>query len=420
MIKERDYDYNKCCFHFFMILSLVLQPFFELASGVFSYYDEIICLFLFFSYMLKTLRSGRISKESCRIIVYLFILLFVGLIGNARMVPKQPSIAVLLDILSNFKLYLFAVSIMDFDISKNTQAKLNDMLSKFIRLIIVILFVCAIISQFIDIGMTDDIRHNIKSFKFIFGNAAGLNTYYYTYMVIFSATIYNNGNLRPHTHLYLFMALVGWVLTLRSRAIAFAIVYLSIYFLIIVYGFSKKTFRFRWYHAIPIAGIAFLMGWSTFEEYFINNTREARYILIRGAIRISKDFLPFGSGFGSFGTAASRTYYSAVYSKYDMSNIWGLSAGDSYFITDQYWAGILGQFGVLGAIIVILLILKLYGICINRNKSDKAMLLASITFIFTSLLASIAAATYIQSSILASLYVIIILSAKGKANCVKG
>lgn len=83
---------------------------------------------------------------------------------------------------------------------------------------------------------------------------------------------------------------------------------------------------------------------------------------------------------------------------------------DPYFIMDQYWFAIVGQFGFLGLAVVVLLIAKYYKFIWRKAKGNIPLQMAAVVLIFTSLFASVAAATYIQSSILASTYSILSLS----------
>ena len=76
------------------------------------------------------------------------------------------------------------------------KVKYKEEMNVIIRLLFMIVFVCAIISLVIDIGMTDytgGTRYGIKAFQFIFNNPAGLNTYFYLFMIIYSITLYKNG-----------------------------------------------------------------------------------------------------------------------------------------------------------------------------------------------------------------------------------
>lgn len=397
---------------FWTVVFLIFQPFAESILPAAKYFDEILSVAVFGLYIYQTLKKGRLGKTEAKMMLWLVILLVTGLISNKTAGCGQPAAAVLTDMLSNLKLYLFFIPLIKMDLPKEEKLKLSDRLNKVIRWLILIMFCCALVSQVVDIGMTDEVRYGIKSFKFLLPNPAGLNTYFYTFMVIFSATMIKNGKIRPKTVTYLAMAVFSWVLTLRSRAFAFALCYVLLFWFLMVYRKKNKAFKFKWYYAVPLLIVALILGWPAFEEYFMLNTRQARYVLLRGAIAIAGDYMPFGSGFATFGTAASRTYYSPIYGRYGMANVWGISVEDSYFITDQYWCGILGQFGVLGLITMGALIYMFYKIMIKRSAKDPAVLLASVTLVFTSLLASVAAATYIQSSILASVGVVMALSEK--------
>ena len=98
------------------------------------------------------------------------------------------------------------------------------------------------------------------------------------------------------------------------------------------------------------AGIFF--AWSRFDSYFISgmsNDELARPMMYKTMPKIFVDYFPFGSGLGTFGTSASaKEYYSPLYYKYDLSEIWGLSPADhGAFNADSFYPG-LAQFGFVG------------------------------------------------------------------------
>jgi hypothetical protein len=73
----------------------------------------------------------------------------------------------------------------------------------------------------------------------------------------------------------------------------------------------------------------------------------ARLALHYTSVLIARDHFPLGAGLASFGSYASRLYYSPTYVAYGLSNIWGLSPQFSGFITDTFWPMVLGEGGVL-------------------------------------------------------------------------
>lgn len=84
----------------------------------------------------------------------------------------------------------------------------------------------------------------------------------------------------------------------------------------------------------------------------------ARIALYVQSVEMAKDFFPLGTGQGTYGSIPVNIIYSDVYYDYELSDIWGLAPNDRVnFKMDTHWASILGEMGVLGLIIYILLLL---------------------------------------------------------------
>ena len=62
---------------------------------------------------------------------------------------------------------------------------------------------------------------------------------------------------------------------------------------------------------------------------------------------IFSDYIPFGSGLGTFATNAASVYYSPLYYKYGLSNIWGLTPEWHNFMADAFFPT-LAEFGIVG------------------------------------------------------------------------
>jgi hypothetical protein len=80
----------------------------------------------------------------------------------------------------------------------------------------------------------------------------------------------------------------------------------------------------------------------------------ARPILYNTSVKIAQDYFPLGSGFGSFAVDASKVWYSPIYDKYEISNVWGLSRDYDEFVADTFFPVIIGQFGVVGIVLFFL------------------------------------------------------------------
>jgi hypothetical protein len=76
----------------------------------------------------------------------------------------------------------------------------------------------------------------------------------------------------------------------------------------------------------------------------------ARMALYFFSLQVFIDYIPFGSGFATYATFASGSFYSPIYVKYGMENMYGLTKNSPDFIADTYYPA-LAQFGIVGVIL---------------------------------------------------------------------
>ncbi len=106
-----------------------------------------------------------------------------------------------------------------------------------------------------------------------------------------------------------------------------------------------------------IVFVVLLLGWERFNAYYIEGVnatdRQARPEMNKVLWQILWDYFPFGSGLGSYATAASAVYYSPLWVKYNLNTVWGLAQYGSYghasvgFHADNFIATF-GQIGFVG------------------------------------------------------------------------
>jgi hypothetical protein len=112
--------------------------------------------------------------------------------------------------------------------------------------------------------------------------------------------------------------------------------------------------------AVALLAIVMLIGFTFFAPYaaglWADTVREyggsphhlaGRTALYVTSVSIARDYFPFGAGFASFGSHASKLYYSPLYERYGLATTWGFAPHSSYFITDTYWPMVLAEGGVL-------------------------------------------------------------------------
>ena len=117
--------------------------------------------------------------------------------------------------------------------------------------------------------------------------------------------------------------------------------------------FLKKRLNFRspktMIYCTILVAIILTVTWTRFDGYYISgmsNDELARPMTYKTSLKILYDYFPFGSGMGSFACNGAWKYYSPLYYKYKLNDIWGLDEGGG-FICDAYYPT-LAQFGIVG------------------------------------------------------------------------
>ena len=102
-----------------------------------------------------------------------------------------------------------------------------------------------------------------------------------------------------------------------------------------------------------LGSVVIFFTWTKFNAYYVEGFQEEAEAMARPAtyetgIKIMfKDYIPFGSGLGSFGTAAAAKEYSPLYYKYQLNTIWGLNPENPMFLADAFYPT-LAEFGLVG------------------------------------------------------------------------
>ena len=107
-------------------------------------------------------------------------------------------------------------------------------------------------------------------------------------------------------------------------------------------------------------------------------------LLTSVSIKIANNNFPFGSGFASFASSMSNTYYSPLYYTYDLNEVWGLGGGNYYaYISDTFWPTVVGQFGWFGLLVVFMMFVQLIKQSLNIKKDRRGFVcsMAVVSFL---------------------------------------
>ena len=102
-----------------------------------------------------------------------------------------------------------------------------------------------------------------------------------------------------------------------------------------------------------LGAVVIFFTWTKFNAYYVEGFQEDAQAMARpatyetGMTIMFKDYIPFGSGLGSFGTAAAAKEYSPLYFKYNLNEIWGLDPTNPMFLADAFYPT-LAEFGIVG------------------------------------------------------------------------
>lgn len=369
-----------------LVNCILFESYLSNIIAVASYLDEIITVLLLLFALIQTTKQHALGirflshYESLGIIA-LLILIGVGLIGGSFSEIQQNYQPIIIDVFTCSK---FCIALLSGYFVFQNKENLYRLILNESKLLLLAMIPFAIINQFIDLGMRFDFRYGLYSFQFIFGHPASLSAVVVGFFVLILADEQNNN--------------FGWLLlcwffliaTLRSTAIAFS----AWSFLITL--FSKRKKRIGFSQILTFAPVVVLFGWSQIQYYFIDVSGSARRTLLKAGIRIANDYFPLGSGFATYASniTSQAEYYSPLYYRYGLSDIYGLMLGDSSFLSDSFWPIVIGQFGWLGAAIFILLVCCLVLGCHERLSANGCSSLALFMGISYLLIASFSSSAF--------------------------
>ena len=322
---------------FWMIYYPVCVAFQSLVN--FDWSDEILSVLLLVFALIKHKYLVKNYKRSKEIVYYILIMAFYTL--YSFIISVTTSKGIILDLLQQFRPYaIFYVTWL-----MAPQFTLKQ--KRRIKTVMLATFSLAIIAYFVNPALIDPFLASRKDEEIIFGESASLGqlalgcgmTYY-----LFSKQSKKNRNIA------IMIMLLG-LLSGKSKYIGECIAFIALVSFVnekIKFNSVKTVGQF-----VVLGTVILFFTWTKFNVYYVEGmkhrsedmARPASYT-VAGKI-ILHDYVPFGSGLGSFGTAAAAKEYSPLYYKYHLNHIWGLSPSNPMFLADAFYPS-LAEFGLVG------------------------------------------------------------------------
>ena len=79
-------------------------------------------------------------------------------------------------------------------------------------------------------------------------------------------------------------------------------------------------------------------------------------------------------------------------------DIFFLHQGETYFLNDNYWPMVMGQFGFFGTMLILVALIKFMRMTINSTKENKYMYFSTFCALGFLLLSSVASKSYSEFS----------------------
>lgn len=354
----------------------VFQNFLQKYFVMFQYFDEIFVLLtipVFIIYLSKNNFKINIYKNDKKIILFLGLIIFVGLIQNFRLNFQSPKYY-LSDLLLFLKFFLgYFLSRLTLD--KKFFDKYNKKIKNHVKLVTIILFLFTIANYIFKLYPAQ-VRYGIISNQLFYSHPTYLAA---VCIFLFALYVISNDKKFDIINIILIFLVIS---TLRIKAIASAMG------VIIIYSIIQRTNKKINLNKFAILAILLvIVGYSQFQYYFLSDGF-ARKELLFTSFKIAGDYFPLGTGFATYATYFSGVSYSPVYYKYGLSTIWGLGVGENFF-SDSFWPAILGQFGYLGLLSYLLIILCLYRqIQSEYNSENNKIYIAKIVCLLYLLISS--------------------------------
>lgn len=358
----------------FLISILLMLFHFNIAEyfSLFNYFDEIICLIVIIRYFILILRGKiKLRRTQFYMLVLIFLISIIGILGNI-LFEFQSTYYVLIDIFSCFRMFLLYICIQSFDIDfERITKKLNFIF----KILTVIIFFFGVINLFVDIGMSYDLRYEIRSYTFLYSNPGSLVTTLVAMIALLNLDYKKN-------KIWIILNLLSMVFTLRGIGIACCGIYILLRFIL---NKKVKVNIFSW---VIILILCLFLGKNQLETYFFSQETPRSLLLVK-SIEIALDYFPFGTGFGTFGSDVTKTTYSQLYYDYNIYKNYWLSKENPSLLTDNYWPMILSQFGIIGMILCILLLYFMYkDISYKLNPRNNISLIFIFVYVIISNIAA--------------------------------
>lgn len=358
-----------------------------------QYLDEVIAIFGLF-YLLR--HWSVLSKNEKNIVITGICLLVVGLIGTIRSKLQTGLFPISLDAFLCVKCFIAFIytNHVIFNMEDRDKVMIVDRVNILLIPFLIIAFGFALLNLVTDIGMHDTVRHGMRAFMFLCRKSGTFSDLFFYYF-IFLTIGYKLTKRKKIYFIIIVIALITWMLTLRTRSMVYVPLYFVMFYWLIIKG---RQIRLNIGLLIIIGLIVFIFGAEKIESTYKYEDSGPRAILLFYGMKTMEKNMPVGAGFGTYGTDVACKYYSPLYYEYNFHHLWGLAPDNPMFAHDNYWPAIMGEYGIIGVMLVIIILFYMGKDIYFRYKNNTVSSMVCLFLYLTLILTSMAAPAFFSAS----------------------
>ena len=316
-------------------------------------------------YVIMLLLKRRLDSSDQISVFLLIVVIAIGLLSNAMSGLAYSWFSVFVDVISETK-FLWTIFAFKYYITSDVYSDMSRALRPLAKLFCYLAGLFAIISQFVNLGMTENERYGIKSYNFVFPMSFQFLAVALVAIAVLSISKDKYNNRLPYA-----AVCVGLILATKSSPLLF-----SVMFIFLLIYFQKRA-QLKTRTVVFMAVIVLLLGTFQIQTYLMN-VNAPRYLFFYYGGKTANTYFPFGSGFATFGSDQAARNYSRLYYQYGFNSLFGMNTKDGSFLSDTFWPMAIGQFGWIGSILYILIYVRIFFSFkwMNLNSEQKALLYA--------------------------------------------
>lgn len=325
----------------FFIISVLIYM--ELIGGR-SFFDEALSIVSVLYLLFLAIRDDLSRYDSVSLFI-LMVVIFIGLASNVFSGISRPLTSVLIDVVAETKV-LWAFFAAKYMFRGQTGKTFATALVFLAKAYIISAFVCSIVSQVVNIGMTESQRYGLQGFRFVFPFS-----FQFMAVSLLAIAILIKGNAK-NRKVYYVLASISLMLATKSAPLLFGLL-----FLVLLYYFNHFKKLNAFVVALLFLGVIFVGSYQI--QTYLMNVNAPRYLFFLHGAELANRFFPLGAGFSTFGSDQAARLYSPLYYEFGFSYLFGLNPEDGSFLSDTFWPMAIGQFGWIAFALLVILYLRI-------------------------------------------------------------